>query len=229
MIVPFQEIIPAELAREIVQATELEQFADGRATAGNNAQIKNNRELLDNSAVNLKYRNQIKEILLRNPTFLTLAMPKRIMDSLFSQYEVGMYYGDHVDNTIMEFQTGNPVRADLSMTIFLEDPSTYDGGELVINTDSAPQSFKLHPGDAILYPTANYHRVERVTRGVRRVAIMWIQSIVPDPEQRQVLTDMWMALDWLHRQIPPGTANENKTFMTLDKARSNLYRLWAEV
>ncbi len=229
MIVPFQQIIPAELAREIVQATELEHFSDGKATAGNNAQVKNNRELQDNSEVNLKYRNVIKDILWRHPTFQTLAMPRKIMDCLFSRYEVGMFYGDHVDNTIMGFQAGDPIRADLSMTIFLEDPATYDGGELVINTDSAPQSFKLNPGDAILYPTANYHRVELVTRGVRRVAILWMQSIVPDPEQRQVLTDMWMALDWLHRQIPPGTANENKAFMTLDKARSNLYRLWAEV
>ncbi|NQU70117.1 MAG: Fe2+-dependent dioxygenase [Rhodospirillales bacterium] len=229
MIVPFQQIIPSELAREIVQATELEHFADGSATAGNNAQIKNNRELLDQTEANLKYRAQIKDILWRHPIFLTLAMPNRIMDCLFSRYEVGMHYGDHVDNTIMDIQSGDPTRADLSMTIFLEDPSSYDGGELVINTDTAPQSFKLNPGDAILYPTANYHRVEPVTRGVRRVAIMWIQSIVPDPDKRQILTDMWMALDWLHRQIPPGTANENKTFMTLDKARSNLYRLWAEV
>lgn len=229
MIVPFQQLIPAELAREIVTATEHEYFADGSATAGNNAGIKNNVELLDKSEVNIKYRSEIKNILWNHPFFLTLAMPGRIMDCLFSRYEVGMFYGDHVDNTIMDIQTGDPIRADLSMTIFLEDPSTYDGGELVINTDSAPQSYKMNPGDAILYPTANYHRVEEVTRGVRRVAIMWIQSIVPDPEKRQVLTDMWMALDWLHRQIPPGAATDNKTFMTLDKARSNLYRLWAEV
>ncbi len=229
MIVPFQQLIPAELAREIVQATEHEQFADGGATAGFNADIKNNRELVEKSEVNIKFRAVIKEILWNHPIFLTLAMPKRILDCLFSRYEVGMYYGDHVDNTIMNIQSGDPMRADLSITIFLEDPSSYDGGELVINTDSAPQSFKLNPGDAVLYPTANYHRVERVTRGVRRVAITWIQSIVPDPEQRQILTDLWMALDWLHRQIPPGTSKENKTFTTLDKARSNLYRLWAEV
>jgi len=65
-------------------------------------------------------------------------MPNRIMDYLFSRYEVGMYYGDHVDNTIMDIQTGDPIRADLSVTIFLEDSSSYDGGELVINTDTAP-------------------------------------------------------------------------------------------
>jgi len=229
MIVPFQQLISPELAREIVTATEHEYFADGSATAGNNAGIKNNVELLDKSEVNIKYRSEIKNILWNHPFFLTLAMPARIMDCLFSRYEIGMFYGDHVDNTIMDIQTGDPIRADLSMTIFLEDPSTYDGGELVINTDSAPQGYKMNPGDAILYPTANYHRVEQVTRGVRRVAIMWIQSIVPDPERRQVLTDMWMALDWLHRQMPPGTATDNKTFMTLDKARSNLYRLWAEI
>ena len=229
MIVPFEQLISPDLAREIVQATEREHFADGSATAGNNAVLKNNRELLDRSEVNLKYRSEIKELLWRHPIFLTLAMPSRIMDCLFSRYEVGMYYDEHVDNTIMDIQTGDPVRADLSMTIFLEDPSSYDGGELVINTDTAPQSFKLNPGDAILYPTSDYHRVERVTRGVRRVAIMWIQSIVPDPDKRRVLTDMWMALDWLHRQIPHGTATENKTFRTLDKARSNLYRLWAEL
>jgi PKHD-type hydroxylase len=229
MIFPFKQIISPELAKEIVQATEGENFADGGATAGSNAQIKNNRELLEQSEINLKYRAEIRQSLLRDRTFMAVAMPKRIMDCLFSRYETGMYYGDHIDNSIMEIDTDNPARSDLSMTIFLEDPNSYDGGELVINTEIAPQPFKLFPGDAILYPTFNYHRVEKVTRGVRRVAIMWIQSMVPDPDRRQVLIDMWTAQIWLHNRLPAGTATENKTFRTLDKARTNLYRLWAEV
>lgn len=229
MIVPFQQILSPQKAQEIVQALEQEQFSDGKATAGNNAQIKNNRELLGEGSVNLKYRSEIRDTLLRHPIFLTVAMPRRLTNCIFSRYGEGMFYGDHVDNTIMGMSSGDPIRADMSMTIFLEDPSTYDGGELVVNVDTSPQKIKLGPGDAVLYPTANLHRVERVTRGVRRAAVLWIQSIVPDVERRQVLTDIWMAQNWLHGKLPPGAAQNDQVFQMLVKARSNLYRLWAEV
>ena len=84
-------------------------------------------------------------------------------------------------------------------------------------------------GDAVLYPTTNYHRVEQVTRGVRRVAVFWIRSMVRDAEQHQILTEIWMALDWLYQQAPSGHAHENQTFEILKKTRANLYRMWAEV
>jgi PKHD-type hydroxylase len=90
----------------------------------------------------------------------------------------------------------------MSMTLFLDDAGAYDGGELIINSDSAPQAVKLGRGDAILYPTSNFHRVEPVTRGVRRVVLFWIQSMVRDPQKREILTEMWVALDYLYNLQP---------------------------
>ena len=230
MIVTLPKLISGDKAAEIAGALEGETFVTGDLSAGFTArQVKNNRELATESAVGAKYQDELSRILWKDMIFSTVAMPKRIVDCIFSRYEEGMSYGDHIDNTVMQATTGDPVRADLSMTLFLEDPATYDGGELIINSDTAPQPVKLTAGDAVLYPTTNYHRVEPVTRGVRRVALFWIQSMVRDPEQRQILTEMWMTLDYLYKLQPPEKAHENEAFETLKKARANLFRMWAEV
>ena len=88
---------------------------------------------------------------------------------------------------------------------------------------------KLRAGDAVLYPTTDYHRVEPIRSGVRRVALFWIQSMVRDAERRQILTEMWMTLDYLYQQQPVAQVNDNPAFKLLNKARSNLVRMWAEV
>ena len=230
MIVTLSQLIPGEEAQAIARALDGEAFVSGDVSAGNTARyVKNNQELSSTSEAGKRHRAELNRKLWQNQLFLNLAMPKRIVECIFSRYEVGMAYGDHIDNTIMQMTTGDPVRADLSMTLFLEDPSTYDGGELIINSDTAPQKVKLPAGDAVLYPTTNYHRVAPVTRGTRRVAVFWIQSMVRDAEQRQILTEIWMATEWLYRQAAPGRAQEDETFEILKKARANLYRMWAEV
>ncbi len=230
MIFRFEKLIARERAAEMADVIETEEFVTGDLSAGFTArQVKNTKELSLESAVGAEFQGELSRTLWKDPLFRTIAMPKRIVDCIFSRYEVGMSYGDHIDNTIMQYSTGDPVRADMSMTLFLDDASAYDGGELIINSDSAPQAVKLDRGDAILYPTANFHRVAPVTRGVRRVALFWIQSLVRDPQKREILTEMWVALDYLYKSQPAEQAKDNKAFRTLDKARSNLFRMWAEV
>ncbi len=230
MIFRFEKLITRERATTMVDTLESEEFVSGDLSAAYEArQVKNNKELSSDSAVGAEFRNELYRTLWQNPLFRTIAMPKRVVGCIFSRYEVGMTYGDHIDNSIMQFASGDPVRADMSMTLFLDDASAYGGGELMVNTETAPQAVKLDRADAILYPTSDYHRVEPVTRGVRRVALFWIQSLVRDPQKREILTEMWVALDYMHKLQPPEQAKDNKAFATLSKARENLLRMWAEV
>jgi len=120
------------------------------------------------------------------------------------------------------------IRTDMSVTIFLSDPASYDGGELVLDTDTSPRPFKLNPGDAVIYPTFSLHRVEAVRRGERRAAVTWIQSTIRLPEHRQALTDVALSLNWMINAMSVEQAHAHIEFRRLQKVRANLERLWAE-
>ena len=108
------------------------------------------------------------------------------------------------------------------MTVFLSDPADYDGGELGLDTPLGARSFKLPAGHAFVYATTMYHRVARVTRGTRLAAVTWIQSLIKEPERRQILYDFAQA-----RQTMKGNkAHGGKVF---HQAFSNLVKLWSEV
>jgi PKHD-type hydroxylase len=117
------------------------------------------------------------------------------------------------------------MRADIDITIFLSDPATYDGGELVVDSDTIPKPVKLPAGDAILYPANTVHRVETVTRGVRVAAVTWIQSLIPDPAQRQILFDMMMVKDFLATDQTPQTLADAQLRAT--KTYVSLIQMWA--
>lgn len=115
------------------------------------------------------------------------------------------------------------MRADIAVTVFLNQPADYDGGELIIETTAGEQGYKLGAGQVILYPANTLHRVAPVTRGERRVAVTWIQSLVRSAEQRNVLFD----LDTTRRQLFE-TAGKSPQFDRLARVYSNLLRMWAD-
>jgi PKHD-type hydroxylase len=133
-----------------------------------------------------------------------------------------MSYGTHVDDPVMG--QGELYRSDLSVTVFLVNPDSYDGGELCIQTDFGEQQVKLTAGDAVLYPSSSIHRVAEVTRGERLVAVSWIQSLVRAPEQRALLHELNLAREALLQERPdaPETEQVNHSYI-------NLVRMWSEV
>jgi PKHD-type hydroxylase len=172
-------------------------FEDGRSSAHGQARdVKHNlqqkRSYSDTSTAD--------EILLRHLTrheiFQNFALPKRITAPVFVRYEPGMKYGSHVDSCVMG-EGDRRLRSDLAVTIFLSDPAGYDGGELVLEMDGGDQEIKLEAGEAIVYSANAIHRVAPVTRGVRQVAIAWVQSLVPDERIRAVLFDLYRVMKGL--------------------------------
>lgn len=196
-------------------------FNDGRATAGWAAKLVKNNEQMANTPQNAQLQQVIVQALGANPVFSVAASPKRFLPIMFSRYGVGMSYGDHVDNALMGEEP--QLRSDLSFTLFLNEPSDYDGGELVVESTSGTQSVKLPAGSVVLYPSGFLHRVHPVKRGTRLVAVGWLQSLVRRADQREVLFE----LETLRRQL---FASGGKTphFDTLSKNVANLWRMWAE-
>ena len=163
------------------------EFVDGRLTAGFAAsRVKHNLELRPEPERMQLLVRILMSSLGHNETFRFAVLPHRVADPIFARYTPGMTYGDHVDDPIMG-STGPRFRTDVSMTVFLNPPETYDGGELSIRTPFGPREVKLPAGDAVVYPSSSLHRVSPVTRGERLVALTWIQSYVRDAARRELL------------------------------------------
>lgn len=221
MIVRIPQLLTPEELTHISQCLQEAEFVDGKLTAGWHAKlVKQNQQLAKTgSAQDLK--QMVLTALKRNALFQAVAYPKFIHSVLFSRYQPGMSYGRHVDNALMG--GGDFRRSDLSFTVFLNGPAAYAGGDLVIEGADSEQSFKLEAGSAIVYPSTTLHRVEPVTSGERLVAVGWVQSLVRDTEQREILFD----LEVVKRSI---FAKDGKSteFDLLSKSVANLLRKWAE-
>ncbi|WP_332983522.1 Fe2+-dependent dioxygenase [Microcoleus sp. A003_D6] len=216
-------ILTSEELGLIVDRLKNAEFVDGKLTAGWYAQqVKNNAQLKNDAAPTQELRNLVNQALKRNSLFQIAARPKAIRPIMFSRYQGGMYYGTHIDNAIMGDE--ELMRSDLSLTLFLSDPATYTGGELVIESTQGEQAFKLDAGSMVVYPTTTLHRVEPVTEGERLAAVTWVQSLVRDAHNREILFDLDTVRDTLFQK-----SGKTAEFDLLSKSIANLLRKWADV
>lgn len=222
MILCIGNILTPEELELIVSKVKAADFIDGQATAGWHAKlVKHNTQLPANSPVLATVREVISEALSRHGLFQMAVRPHTIRPVTLSRYHVGMHYGTHIDDVIMHNPT---MRSDVSMTLFLSNPETYDGGELVIESSQGESVFKLPAGSAIVYPSSTLHRVEEVTRGERLAAVTWIQSLVREAGQREILFDLDAA-----RQTLFETCGKTPIFDLVSKSHANLLRQWMEL
>jgi PKHD-type hydroxylase len=194
-------------------------FVDGRATAGFAARIvKNNTQAAGGDRALAAIRDLVAERILANEVFRLAVRPKALTPVMFSRYRPGMNYGSHVDDAMMQ-----GLRTDVSFTLFLSEPESYDGGELVIESAAGDDAVKLDAGAMVAYPATTLHRVNPVTRGERLAAVGWARSLVRDSAQRELLFD----LDTARRQM---FARDGKSveFDLVSKSLANLTRMWAE-
>ena len=210
---------PPEIARLVALSREL-RFVDGRVSNPANL-TKNN---LQADATDPKYAESVQMVsaaFARSREFLDFAMPKRVAPPLLCRYEPGMKYGAHADAAIL--QIGNErLRSDLSCTVFIGDPSTYEGGELVIGIGNQSLPFKEAPGTALVYPSTTLHEVVPVRAGQRLVSITFIESFVADQHQRMQVYELneIAALE--------GNTMRWESRVRLDVVRQNLMRMWSE-
>lgn len=200
-------------------------WTDGRITAGyQSARAKNNLQLPQDDPVARELSAAVRAALDRSPLFFAVALPRRVFPPMFNLYKEGNGFGDHVDNAVRFEPNGQPVRTDLSATLFLSEPEEYDGGELVVGAASGTHRVKLPAGDMVLYPATTIHKVETLTRGERLASFFWIQSMVRDEAERALLFNLDLAIQKLN-QDHPGHASA----VELVGVYHNLLRKWAEL
>lgn len=222
MLFSIDDILTSEELKFFIDSLSQASFIDGKTTAGWHAKVVKNNQQLDKKTPEAEaLREQVQLILKKNALFQSAVLPKIVHSVLASRYEEGMSYGTHTDNALMGDQEF--WRVDVSFTLFLTNPETYTGGELVIENSDEERSYKLKAGSMIVYPSTTLHRVEPVTQGVRLAIVGWVQSLVRDPANREILFD----LDTTRRSI---FAKEGKTieFDLVSKTYTNLLRRWAE-
>jgi PKHD-type hydroxylase len=221
MMMLIEGLLPEEDVARVRAGLAAAPFQDGRATAGATARaVKANEQAVGADPDVQALEAFVVDALLRNALFQASARPARLSRVLFSRYRPGQTYGPHTDDALMGMAP-NRLRADLAFTLFLADPASYEGGELVIDSPAGAKTAKLAAGSAIVYPAGTIHHVAPVTTGERLACVGWVQSLVRDHAQREMLFDLTLA-----RAKLTGAAND---VLLLDKAISNLLRMWSEV
>ncbi|MBT3010365.1 MAG: Fe2+-dependent dioxygenase [Candidatus Thiodiazotropha endolucinida] len=224
MLVEIDDLLQQAQLDKIDQILAQAEFVDGKLTAGKAAQrVKNNQELKGEPRQMELLIRILTSAMANNATFRSAVLPYRMADPIFARYQPGMTYGDHVDDPLMGL-SGQRFRSDVSMTIFLREPETYEGGELVVRTTFGEKRVKLPAGSAVIYPSSSLHHVAEVTKGERLVALAWIQSYVRDPAQRELLYELDQAREHLL-----ATAPDTESTGLVDKSYANLLRMWGDV
>ena len=229
-----QVLTPDELAqiRQLILSAD---WADGRITAGSQSgSVKNTLQLPEDLPAAQQARHIVSVALARNPMFVTGALPKSVYPPLFNRYGGSAnHFDNHIDNAVRTHAaTARPVRTDISCTLFLSDPASYDGGELVVQDTYGEQRIKFQAGDLVLYPGTSVHRVEPITRGERLACFFWIESMVRHDAQRRLLYEMDMAITSLRQKDLAQAASctaESPEVVRLTGCYHNLLRMWADV
>ncbi|MCH7392567.1 Fe2+-dependent dioxygenase [Acinetobacter dispersus] len=223
--------IPNVLSKEQVQYFREEmdkiEWANGKVTAGTlSATVKNNQQLPEDHPLTHHLSNIILEELGKHPLFLSAALPLDIIPPLFNRYENQESFGFHVDNSIRRIRgTKERLRTDLSCTLFLSEPDEYEGGELVIEDTYGYHEAKLPAGDMVLYPSSSLHEVTAISSGCRTASFFWVQSMIRDDAERNMLFTLDQTIQNLRVQL--GDTHQEVIKMT--NLYHNLMRKWAEL
>ncbi|MDO6453600.1 Fe2+-dependent dioxygenase [Neptunomonas phycophila] len=226
MIIPIHQVFTREQVSQIRGYLDDAEWVDGAETAGAQASsVKRNQQLSQDSALCQQLGDVVLDALARHSTFISVALPQKIYPPLFNRYSVGETYGLHVDNAIRVVPgTAVRVRTDLSATLFLSDPEEYEGGELTIQDKFGSHQVKLSAGDMILYPSTSLHRVEPITKGQRVSSFFWLQSMVRNHEQRDVLFD----LDTSVQSLTSQHGHDHADVIRLSGIYQNLIQQWID-
>ena len=218
-------VLSEQEVRFLVDELNHAEWVDGRATVGaQGAQVKNNQQVDTRSERYAQLQAKVLDAVNRHSLFFAAALPKTISSPLFNRYQQQETYGFHVDGAVRQHPHSGWMRTDLSATLFLSSPESYDGGELTINDTYGQHSVKLPAGDLVLYPSSSLHCVTPVTRGVRVASFMWIQSMIRDDKRRAMLFELDGTIQSLKNQH-----GESAEALSLLNLYHNLLREWSEI
>ncbi len=226
MMVRIENVLSAEQVQSLRAMIDEAEWVDGNETSGHQSRnAKRNHQLSKGSEVAQEAGRLVLNALGNTPEFVAAALPLKVFPPLFNRYEGGETFGNHVDNSIRRLDgTDFRIRSDLSATLFLCDPESYEGGELVVEDLFGEHRVKLPAGDMVLYPASSVHRVTPVTSGARVASFFWLQSMVRDSGQREQL----YRLDRTVRVLSADRGSQDEAVLELTNLYHNLMRRWAD-
>lgn len=189
MFTRIEDFLPPEQRAEWVGRIKNLTWEDGALTARGAKNRKTNEQLTLLTPEAVPILQQASQYIMQHPAVKGWAEPRRISKIMFSRYGKGAFYGSHSDAGVNHFFP-YPTRADISFTIFLNEPSQYEGGELVLESPLGETIAKEPAGTLVMYDTGLRHRVEEVTSGSRLVVVGWLESLVRSPDARDLLRDV---------------------------------------
>lgn len=221
MFLQIPDLLTAEEIAELRHIGDSAPFIDGRISNPHNP-TKANLRLNDRDAFQ-RSAQMMMAAFGRCAAFDNWAFPKTLAVPTLTKYVQGGKYGVHADAAFMPMGPDKPaLRSDLSCTIFVSAPETYDGGELVIHLGTRSVAIKGPAGSAVVYPSTALHEVSPVTRGDRLVGLTFIESRVRDPAHRDLLHELneVAALEGLNISWD--------NFTRLQRVQNGLMRIWGE-
>ena len=226
MMLRIEKVLSADQVAELRALIDGAEWVDGNETSGHQSRTaKRNRQLRQGSEIAQQAGRIVLQALGHAPDFVAGALPLKVFPPLFNRYEGGEAFGDHVDNSIRRLEgTDFRIRSDLSATLFLSDPDSYVGGELVVKDLFGEHRVKLPAGHLVLYPASSVHHVTPVTNGARVASFFWVQSMVRDQVQREQL----YRLDRAVRVLSADRGPQDEAVLELTNLYHNLMRSWAD-
>ena len=226
MMIAIPDLLDADAVARVRAIIDAGEWVDGNVTSGHQSALaKSNEQLPEGSAAAREAGAIILDALGKSPLFFAAALPLKVFPPLFNRYGEGQKFGTHVDNAI-RIQRGSEfrIRSDLSITVFLEPPEAYDGGELLVEDHYGVQRVKLPAGHAVLYPSSSLHNVTPITRGRRVASFFWLQSMIRDDSARRILFDLDQSVQRLTGEL----GGDDRSVIELTGVYHNLLRRWAD-
>lgn len=219
MFLQIEDVLTPEEVAELRAMAAKAQFVDGKITSPHST-VKDNLQIDHADAAYQASSKLLAAALQRSEPFRNFAFPALMAPPMLARYEPGMRYGAHSDSPVIQLGARS-LRSDISCTVFIADPESYDGGELAVRLGSRNVEFKLPAGHAIVYPSTTLHEVKPVTRGQRLVGITFVESQIADSVYRELLYE----LDEVAALEGNNMSWENMT--RLQYVRANLRRIWS--
>lgn len=225
MLVHVPDVLDASQVVAMRAKLEAADWTDGRETVGpQGARVKRNRQLPEHSPLRRELGAEVSRALAANSLYHAATLPQRTLPPRFNRYEGGGEYGFHVDGSVMALaDASTQLRTDIACTLYINEPDSYDGGELIVSDTYGEHEVKLPAGDLIVYPASSLHRVAPVTRGNRLAAFFWVQSLIRDDTQRRMLFELDASIRTLSIENASSAA-----VLQLSGIYHNLLRMWAE-
>ena len=217
MMITIADVLGAAEIAAIREALADAPFVDGAATAGAGARgVKSNLQGRADAQPVKAAAEKVRRALESNAVFSSAALPVRFARTMVSRFDPGMSYGWHTDEAFID-----NVRTDLSFTLFLSDPESYDGGALELTNSAGNDLVRLPAGHAVVYSSGDLHRVTEVTRGQRLAVVGWVQSRIRTSEQLELQFKLAAARAEIQSTAP-------ETALALAGIRQQLLRMWSD-